>query len=129
MPSFDRAARSFNVVPITAPAHTNLEIEAAITSLGREPGSGLVVVSDGFIVAHRAPVILAAARNDVPAVYMFSYFANAAASNDPGPPGEFRPHTYTEGRLARKMGFTIEAARGRVPTTAGFSHRAGEAGL
>jgi putative ABC transport system substrate-binding protein len=36
------------------------------------PG-GLVVIPDGFLIAHRAPIILAAARNNVPAVYRFSY--------------------------------------------------------
>ena len=36
----------------------------------REPGGGLVVIPDGgFTTAHRAPIISAAARNNVPAVY------------------------------------------------------------
>ena len=30
---------------------------------------------DGFMIAHRAPTILAAARNDVPAVYSLSFYA------------------------------------------------------
>jgi putative ABC transport system substrate-binding protein len=69
MSSFETAARSLKVVPTTAPVRSDVEIETAIASLGRELGSGLVVVSDGFMLAHRASVILAAARNDVPAVY------------------------------------------------------------
>jgi len=32
-------------------------------------------MSGAFMNTHRAPVILAAARNDVPAVYLFSYYA------------------------------------------------------
>ena len=44
-------------------------------ALGREPGGGLVVVPDTFMVAHRAPIILAAARSNVPAVYSPSLFA------------------------------------------------------
>jgi putative ABC transport system substrate-binding protein len=75
MPSFETAARSLNVVPIIAPVHDDGEIETAITALGREPGGGLVVMGDIFIGAHRAPIILAAARNNVPAVYSASYFA------------------------------------------------------
>ena len=51
------------------------EIEAAIIALGREPGGGLVVIPDTFTVAHRAPIISAAARNNVPAVYSQSFFA------------------------------------------------------
>jgi putative ABC transport system substrate-binding protein len=72
MPSFETAARSLKVVPIIAPVHSDGQIEAAIAALGREPGGGLVVMPDGFIFAHRAPIILAAARNNVPAVYAAS---------------------------------------------------------
>src|SRR5262249_30818743 len=35
---------------------------------GREPGGGLVVMPDLFMSVHHAPIILAAARNNVPAV-------------------------------------------------------------
>jgi putative ABC transport system substrate-binding protein len=75
MPSFERAARSLKVVPIAAPVHDDAEIETAIIGLGSEPGSALVVLPDVFMGAHRAPVILAAARNNVPAVYSQSAFA------------------------------------------------------
>jgi putative tryptophan/tyrosine transport system substrate-binding protein len=75
IPSFETAARSLKVVPITAPVHTDAEIETAITALGREPGGGLVVGPDIFIVGHRAPIILATARNNVPAVYNLSAYA------------------------------------------------------
>jgi putative tryptophan/tyrosine transport system substrate-binding protein len=72
VPSFETAARSLKVVPITAPVHSEVEIEMAIIALGGEPGSGLVVVPDLFTSVHRAPIILAAARNNVPAVYSYS---------------------------------------------------------
>jgi putative ABC transport system substrate-binding protein len=75
MPSFETAARSLKVVPIPAPVHSEGEIEAAIIALGREPGGGLVVMTDIFMTVHRAPIISAAARNNVPAVYSRSYFA------------------------------------------------------
>jgi putative ABC transport system substrate-binding protein len=75
MPSLEMAARSLRVEPIIAPVHSHAEIEAAITALGREPGSGLVVMGDAFNSVHRAPIILAAARNKVPAVYSISFFA------------------------------------------------------
>jgi ABC-type uncharacterized transport system substrate-binding protein len=54
VPSFETAARSLKVVPISAPIRSDAEIEAAITALGREPGSGFVVISEVFAVAHRA---------------------------------------------------------------------------
>jgi putative ABC transport system substrate-binding protein len=47
----------------------------AIVALGREPGGGLVVMPDIFTIAHRAAIISAAARNNVPAVYGYSYCA------------------------------------------------------
>jgi putative ABC transport system substrate-binding protein len=74
MPSFETAARSLKVVLITAPVHDDAEIETAITALGREPGGGLVSLAGGFLFAHSASIISAAARNNVPAVYNASYF-------------------------------------------------------
>jgi putative ABC transport system substrate-binding protein len=75
MPSFEAAARSLKVAPIIAPVHSDVEIETAIVALGREPGGGLVAMPDLFMFVHRAPIILAAARNNVPAVYTLSDFA------------------------------------------------------
>src|SRR5215475_11953368 len=75
MPSLEAAARSLKVVPITAPVHSDVEIETAIIALGREPGGGLVVIPDVFMNTHRAPIISAAARNNVPAVYYNSAYA------------------------------------------------------
>src|SRR5262245_25312463 len=72
MPSLETAARSLKVELIIAPVHSDVEIETAIMALGREPGGGLVTMADVFMTAHRAPIILAAARNKVPAVYYLS---------------------------------------------------------
>ena len=69
VPSFETAARSLKVAPIVAPVHSDLEIETAIIALGREPGGGLVAMPNSFILAHRAAIISAAARNNVPAIY------------------------------------------------------------
>jgi putative ABC transport system substrate-binding protein len=74
IPSFETAARSLKVGPIPAPVHSNVEIETAIIALGREPGGGLVIIPDAFVTAHRAPIISAAARNKVPAVYYSPMF-------------------------------------------------------
>jgi putative ABC transport system substrate-binding protein len=67
------------------PVHSDLEIETAIIALGREPGGGLVVMPDVFTAVHRAPLILAAARNNVPAVYGPSYFARDGGLLSYGP--------------------------------------------
>jgi len=61
MPSFETAARSLKVEPITAPVHSDAEIETAIIALGREPGGGFVSMAGGFMIAHRAQIISAAA--------------------------------------------------------------------
>jgi putative ABC transport system substrate-binding protein len=68
VPSLETAARSLKVELIMAPVHSDGEIETAIIGLGREPGGGLVAMPDAFMLAHRAPIILAAARNNVPTV-------------------------------------------------------------
>ena len=65
IPSFETAARSLNVVPIIAPVHSDVEIEMAVVSLGREPRGGLVVMPDAWTLVHRVPLISAAARNNV----------------------------------------------------------------
>jgi putative ABC transport system substrate-binding protein len=85
VPSFETAARSFKVAPIIAPVHSDAEIEAAIIALGREPQGGLVVMPDVFTLAHRAPIILAAARNNVPAIYSLSEFVRDGGLLSYGP--------------------------------------------
>jgi putative ABC transport system substrate-binding protein len=75
MPSLETAARSLKVEPIMRPFHNDAEIETAIIALGREPGGGLVVIPDGWSSLHRAPIISAAARNNIPALYTVSAFA------------------------------------------------------
>jgi putative ABC transport system substrate-binding protein len=72
MPSLETAARSLKVALSTAPVRSDAEIETAIIALGREPGRGLVVLGDAFVAVHRASIISAAARNNVPAVYASS---------------------------------------------------------
>jgi putative ABC transport system substrate-binding protein len=92
MPSLETAARSLKVEPIIAPVHSDTEIETAIIALGREPGGGLVVVPDGFNGRHRASIILAAARSNVPAVFWLSDFARGGGllSYGPDPVDPFR---------------------------------------
>ena len=85
MPSFETAARSLKLPPISAPVHSDEEIETVVSTLGREPGGGLVVMPDTFMVPHRAAIIFAAARNNVPAVYRFSFFAREGGLLSYGP--------------------------------------------
>jgi putative tryptophan/tyrosine transport system substrate-binding protein len=85
MPSFETAARSLEVAPIAAPVHSDVEIETAIIALGREPGGGLIAIPDAFMSAHGPPIISAAARNNVPAIYSLSDFARDGGLLSYGP--------------------------------------------
>ena len=64
---FEAAARSLAAEPITARVRNDAEIEAAITSLGREQ-AGLVIMPDSFMQVHQGTVISLTARNNVPAI-------------------------------------------------------------
>jgi putative tryptophan/tyrosine transport system substrate-binding protein len=68
LPAFEAAARLSKVESITAPVHSDAEIETVMTSLARGAGGGLVVQSDGFMVVHRSQIILLAARNNIPVI-------------------------------------------------------------
>jgi putative ABC transport system substrate-binding protein len=85
LPSLETAARSLKVEPITAPVRSDVEMETAIVALGREPGGGLVVLPDTFALLYRAPIIAAAARNQVLAVYNLSGFARDGGLLSYGP--------------------------------------------
>jgi putative ABC transport system substrate-binding protein len=85
IPSFETAARSLKVAPITAPVHSDVEIETALIALGREPGGGLVVMPDAWMVVHRASIISAAARDKIPAVYAISNFIREGGLLSYGP--------------------------------------------
>jgi putative ABC transport system substrate-binding protein len=74
IPSLETAAGSLKIAPIIAPVHDDADIETAIIALAREPRGGLVVLPDAFMTDHRASIISAAARNNVPAVYELSEF-------------------------------------------------------
>jgi putative ABC transport system substrate-binding protein len=65
--SFEAAARTLAVEPVTLPVRSDAEINTAIVALGRDR-AGLVVMTDSFMGVHRGTVILATARNNVPAI-------------------------------------------------------------
>jgi putative ABC transport system substrate-binding protein len=85
MPSLETAARSLKVELIIAPIRSDVEIETVITAFGREPGGGLVVIPDLFTTTHRASIIMAAARNKVPAVHSLAEFVKDAGLLSYGP--------------------------------------------
>jgi putative ABC transport system substrate-binding protein len=74
---FIESATKLKVRPITAEVHDPSEIENAITKLGREPGSGLILVPDNFMSVHRDLIVSLTARSRIPAIYPYRYFAEA----------------------------------------------------
>jgi ABC-type uncharacterized transport system substrate-binding protein len=73
-PSFQAAARSLGVEPITAAVRSGVDIESAVTALGRDSGGGLVVSADGSMLVHRRSIISLTAQNNVPAIFFTPVF-------------------------------------------------------
>jgi putative tryptophan/tyrosine transport system substrate-binding protein len=69
----EAAAPSLHVEVIPAPVHNDAEIESAITTL--VPGTGLIVMPDIFILAHREQILALADRDRLPAAYAYRLFA------------------------------------------------------
>jgi len=85
--SFKRAATSLAVEAMATPVHNTSELELIIAAQARTPNSGLVVMTDAFLIAHRAQIAALAARYRLPAVYPFRDFIEAGGllsyGNDP----------------------------------------------
>jgi putative tryptophan/tyrosine transport system substrate-binding protein len=75
MSPFKAAAASFALEAIAAPVRDTSELESAIAAQARAPNGGLVVMTDSFLVTHRAEITSLAARYHLPAVYPFRFFA------------------------------------------------------
>jgi putative ABC transport system substrate-binding protein len=67
-PFFQAAARSLDVEPIVAPVSNDAGIEDVISSLGRTPKGGLIVIPDTYMYLRRDLILSLAARNNVPVV-------------------------------------------------------------
>ncbi len=71
---FKAAASSLALEAIATPVRSTSELESAIAAHARTPNGGLVVMTDSFLVAHRAEITSLAARYRLPAVYPFRDF-------------------------------------------------------
>jgi putative ABC transport system substrate-binding protein len=78
-PSFlgpiETAASSFAVKTIITPVHDAADVEHTISAFGHELNGGIVVVPSAFVTIHRQLIFEQVARNRLPAVYGFSYYA------------------------------------------------------
>jgi len=65
----ETAAPAFKVAATSASIRSVGEMEAAVAAQAREPGGGLLVLPDTFTFSNRSPLIAAAARHHLPAIY------------------------------------------------------------
>ena len=65
----DVAARKLGVKTYNAIARSEAEIADALAALAREPGGGLLVMTDSFMFVHRRLIIERTARDRIPAIY------------------------------------------------------------
>jgi putative ABC transport system substrate-binding protein len=68
----EAAGKQFGVKPFAAPVHREADIEKVISELGREPDSGLIAMTDGFMTVHRKATVELAMRHKVPLMYFIS---------------------------------------------------------
>jgi putative ABC transport system substrate-binding protein len=71
----EAAAPSFSVMPIGAAVRDPTDVDRMFDMLAREPNGGLMVLPDISMTNYREAIIALAARQQVPAVYPFRYFA------------------------------------------------------
>jgi putative ABC transport system substrate-binding protein len=67
--ALDAAAAALGVKAVIVPVGDPAEIEPAIEMFAREPNGSLLAPADQTIVTYRKPIIAAAARHRLPAVY------------------------------------------------------------
>jgi putative tryptophan/tyrosine transport system substrate-binding protein len=73
---FRAAAAALGLEAISAPVRMMPELNSVIAAQAREPNSGLIVMPDSFLIAHRVTVTSLASRYRLPAVYPHSAFTD-----------------------------------------------------
>jgi len=91
-PYYETFLRSYTAAQPTIPVeieaariHAGAEIEPFIERFGANPGGGLIVPPDAFTVVNRAPILRAAARHRVPAIYAYRQFVSEGGLMSYGP--------------------------------------------
>ena len=72
--TFRSAASSLAIEPIEAPVHSSAEIEAVMTRLGGEVGTGIIVMPDTSMTVHRETIYALAFRYRLPTIYGFRFY-------------------------------------------------------
>jgi len=71
---FKAAAVSFAVEAIAAPVRDPFELESVVAAQARAPNSGLIVMPDAFMGAHRAEVTSLAAHHRLPVISPYRFY-------------------------------------------------------
>jgi putative tryptophan/tyrosine transport system substrate-binding protein len=74
-PAAEAAGHHHRIAVALAGVHGATDIETAMTTLAREPGGGLIVPPDGFLINHGKLIIDLALRERLPAIYGYASFA------------------------------------------------------
>jgi putative ABC transport system substrate-binding protein len=72
LPSMETAAKNLGVKQLKSLVYREADIEEAVSGLGREPGSGLIAMTDSFMTVHRKAVIELSIQNKLPLMYYVS---------------------------------------------------------
>jgi len=72
---FNAAAQSFGLETFAARVHDGSEIEPVIAAAARQPNTGLVAMSDTFLLVHRTQITALALRYRLPTAYPYREFA------------------------------------------------------
>ena len=83
--SIEMAASKLGVDSTVIHVHEPAEIEAGIEKVVRDPGGCLIFLPDTFIAANRQLIVGLAARNKLPSIYPFGYFATGGGLISYGP--------------------------------------------
>jgi putative ABC transport system substrate-binding protein len=71
------AAVTFGIEPHAMPINDESGLEGALSALGQQPDSGLIVLLDAFTLFHRALIIQQVARYRIPAIYTIRQFTES----------------------------------------------------
>jgi putative tryptophan/tyrosine transport system substrate-binding protein len=71
----EAAAPALNVKMIPAPVRNAAEIDTVITAIAQEPGAGLIVMPDVFVLTHREQILELAEQHRLLAAYAYRLFA------------------------------------------------------
>src|SRR5262249_16929079 len=75
-PSLETSARSFNMQSSAIAVHSLSDIESAIETLAREPGTGLIVMPDSFNILHNARIASLTVQHRLPAISPYGFMVS-----------------------------------------------------